>query len=81
MSPYDGLRIVSEGQHYIARDVSAWLAFMRTQATRFGTFWSAWRQRTRGLEDLYRMSDRELWDLGLSRSDFPAIRDGIYRRD
>jgi hypothetical protein len=30
---------------------------------------------------LYLFSERELWDVGLRRSDLPAIADGTYRRD
>jgi uncharacterized protein YjiS (DUF1127 family) len=78
MSQYDGLRIVSKGQHNIARDVGAWIAFIRMRIAQVGT---GRYRHTRGLEDLYRMTDRELWDLGLSRSDFPAIEDGTYRRN
>jgi uncharacterized protein YjiS (DUF1127 family) len=78
MSPYNGLRIVSEGHHNIARDVGAWIAGIGARIAQVGT---GRHRHARGLEDLYRMSDRELWDLGLSRSDFPAIEDGTYRRD
>jgi hypothetical protein len=42
---------------------------------------SARRTRARELRELYNCSDRELWDMGLSRSDFLAIEDGIYKRD
>jgi uncharacterized protein YjiS (DUF1127 family) len=39
------------------------------------------RARARELRELYRCSDRELWDIGLSRSDFLAIEKGTYSRD
>ena len=39
------------------------------------------RARARELRELYRCTDRELWDIGLSRSDFLAIENGTYRRD
>ena len=48
---------------------------------RLGSAWAARRKRARELRDLYRFSDRELWDVGLSRSDLPAIADGTYRRE
>ncbi len=43
--------------------------------------WTAWRDRDRELQELHRFSDRELWDVGLSRSDIMSIESGTYRRD
>jgi uncharacterized protein YjiS (DUF1127 family) len=34
----------------------------------------------RQMQELYRSSDRELWDMGLSRSDLPEIAKGTYRK-
>jgi uncharacterized protein YjiS (DUF1127 family) len=45
------------------------------------TNWVARRRSRRGAATLLAFSDRELWDLGLSRSDIPGIIDGTYRRD
>jgi uncharacterized protein YjiS (DUF1127 family) len=39
------------------------------------------RARAEELRELYRCTDRELRDIGLSRSDFMAIEKGTYRRD
>ena len=39
------------------------------------------RAHARDMQALYRFSDRELWDLGISRSDFMAIENGTFRRD
>ena len=41
--------------------------------------WKARRQRAHEAEALYASSDRELWDMGFSRSDIPSILDGTYR--
>jgi uncharacterized protein YjiS (DUF1127 family) len=38
------------------------------------------RRYHRDAAQLSRFSDRDLWDLGLSRSDLPSIADGSYRR-
>jgi uncharacterized protein YjiS (DUF1127 family) len=32
------------------------------------------------MRELYRLGDRELWDLGLSRSDLLRIENGSYSR-
>jgi uncharacterized protein YjiS (DUF1127 family) len=81
MRLYNGLHIVSEGHPAIPRDKIAWRPFARTQINRFIAFVIARRQRARQLHELYSMSDRELWDVGLSRSDRLAIDEGTYRRD
>ncbi|HBK07178.1 MAG TPA: hypothetical protein DDZ81_15225 [Acetobacteraceae bacterium] len=43
--------------------------------------WAEKRARARDMQDLYRFSDRELWDIGMSRSDFMAVENGTFRRD
>ena len=43
--------------------------------------WRAQRQeRARIARELLTYTDRELFDLGISRADIPAIIDGTYRR-
>jgi uncharacterized protein YjiS (DUF1127 family) len=49
-----------------------------------GTLRAAWlarRQRAQDVAALHRFSDRELWDLGLSRADIMGISNGTYQRD
>jgi uncharacterized protein YjiS (DUF1127 family) len=44
----------------------------------------SWAQRSalaRQMQELYQSSDRELLDMGLSRSDLPEIAKGTYRRE
>jgi uncharacterized protein YjiS (DUF1127 family) len=48
---------------------------------RLAAWWTLRRNRDREMADLYRFSDRELWDVGLSRSDIMSIEHGTYRRD
>ncbi len=44
----------------------------------------AWRERRRAraqmARELLSYTDRELFDLGISRADIPAVLDGTYRR-
>ena len=47
---------------------------------RIAARWQAHRRRTRELRELFALDDHDLRDLGLSRSDFLAIRDGTYHR-
>jgi uncharacterized protein YjiS (DUF1127 family) len=43
--------------------------------------WTQRRVLARQMEELHRSSDRELWDMGLSRSDLPEIAKGTYQHD
>jgi uncharacterized protein YjiS (DUF1127 family) len=66
------------GSQRSAEPVGTWLS------SRFQNLLARWEQRrtrARELRELYRCSDRELWDIGLSRSDFLAIEKGTYSRD
>jgi uncharacterized protein YjiS (DUF1127 family) len=68
-------------QQKIVSDLRRALSRARTRLRRLGEFWVVRRQRARELDELYRFTDRELNDLGLCRSDLPAIEQGLYRRD
>lgn len=39
-----------------------------------------WAERETAANELYRLDDRTLVDLGITRGDFPAILSGDYRR-
>ena len=43
--------------------------------------WKARRQRAHEAAALYASSDRELWDMGFSRSDIPSVLDGTFRQE
>jgi uncharacterized protein YjiS (DUF1127 family) len=75
------VRPISTGQPQIMREVSVWLSLLQAWLNRLGASWTARRQRSRQVQELYCSSDRELWDMGLSRSDLPAIARGTHHRD
>lgn len=75
------VRFLAEGRLPIVRATQAWLARQQIGLERLGASWWRRRQRAREVQALATFSDRELWDLGLSRADLPAISDGTYRRD
>lgn len=81
MSLNGGSRLISEEHQNITRDISAWLSRIPTQLSYAGAYLAAKLRRTRELDELRRFSDRELWDVGLSRSDILAIEKDLYRRD
>jgi uncharacterized protein YjiS (DUF1127 family) len=81
MSLFEQAPALSHGQQQSARGTSLWPTWLHARFDRVGNVWTAHRKRTRELRDLYRFSDRELWDVGLSRGDLPAIANGTYRRE
>ena len=81
MSLYDHAPALREGQQILAGEISPLFSRLRARIARSGAVWAERRRTARSLRQLDLCSDRELWDLGLSRSDFPAIIDGTFRRD
>jgi uncharacterized protein YjiS (DUF1127 family) len=57
------------------------VAILRRIADRAIARWQDHRRRTRELNELYAFDERELRDLGLSRSDFMAIENSTYHRE
>ena len=57
------------------------VALLRLLVDRAVARWQARRRRARELNELFAFDERELRDLGLSRSDFMAIEKGTYHRD
>jgi uncharacterized protein YjiS (DUF1127 family) len=79
---------LSENARHITRDphlslpsIPLGLARLGSELHRIGIAWAARRRRSRETRELYAMGDRDLWDMGLCRSDLPAIIAGSYRRD
>jgi uncharacterized protein YjiS (DUF1127 family) len=70
---------ISGGQR--AQDVGTSLSALAGGWRRLGAYLAARRARKLEMQELYRFSDRELWDVGLSRSDILSIEKGIYSRD
>ena len=81
MNLSNGTYLFSGGQHKTGRDAGAWLSHTIASLQHLRVYWDNRRTRARELGDLYRFSDRELWDIGLIRADIMAIERGTYRRD
>jgi uncharacterized protein YjiS (DUF1127 family) len=77
----DDTYLISGNQQKISTDVGKFLSSMRARLDRLGASWAASRARAQQMRDLHRFNDRELWDLGLSRSDIGSIERGTYRRE
>ena len=74
-------RFVAESHPKIASDLHRWLTQGHGIVRHLAEMWVARRQRAQELDELYAFTDRDLRDLGLSKSDLPAIERGLYRRE
>ncbi len=59
----------------------SWLSHTGARLHHLREVWAQRRARAREMRELNLCSDRELWDMGLSRSDLLSIEAGVYRRD
>ena len=59
----------------------SWLSQIVARLHHLRDVWAQRRARVREMQELNRCSDRELWDMGLSRSDLQSIEAGVFRRD
>jgi uncharacterized protein YjiS (DUF1127 family) len=57
------------------------VAVLRLIVDRAVATWQARRRRAQELSELFSFNERELRDLGLSRSDFMSIENGTYHRE
>jgi uncharacterized protein YjiS (DUF1127 family) len=80
MNLSNDVRLLPDAQQKIAAELLRLFAPAHALLHRLGDMWAARRQRERELGELYRFTDRDLADLGLSKSDLPAIEKGTYRR-
>jgi uncharacterized protein YjiS (DUF1127 family) len=69
------------GKQQIARKISVWPFRLQARIGQIVASWMVRRKQAREARDLLNFSDRELWDIGLGRSDVQSIIDGTYRRD
>jgi uncharacterized protein YjiS (DUF1127 family) len=57
------------------------LTLLRVALDRAVAHFQARRRRAQELRELFAFDERDLRDLGLSRSDFVSIQNGTYHRD
>jgi uncharacterized protein YjiS (DUF1127 family) len=74
-------RVLPDTHPKIPSELLRWLSQGLALLHRVADYWTARRQRARELDELYRFTDREFSDVGLSKSDLPAIEKGVYRRE
>jgi uncharacterized protein YjiS (DUF1127 family) len=68
-------------QHSIAHGSFEPAHGLRSWLSRRFALWTEKRRYARDMHDLAAFTDRDLWDLGLSRSDLMAVERGTYKRD
>ena len=81
MSRYDQAQALTQGQQLMTGELRTLLARLRARAARIGARLATRRSVMRDVRQLHLRTDRELRDMGLNRSDLPAIIKGVYRRD
>jgi uncharacterized protein YjiS (DUF1127 family) len=81
MNLSDDTFLISGDRQKIAPDIGTFLSAMRAGVHRLGASWIKRRTRAREMRELYRFTDRDLWDVGLSRSDVWSIEKGTFSRD
>jgi len=67
------LRPIDDGQQQIVSVFRICLSRLQSASARFGASWVARRKWRREIRQLHAFSDRELKDVGLSRSDLRGI--------
>lgn len=77
MSLSNNVSIISDGN----RDAGTWMSVVVRRLRWLGAYFGERRARSLEMDELYRFSDRELWDVGLSRSDILSIEQGTFHRD
>jgi uncharacterized protein YjiS (DUF1127 family) len=81
MNLFDDARFHLDTQPKILADLRHMRSLGRALLHRVIGVWAARRQRERDLHELYSFTEREFSDIGLSKSDLPAIEKGVYRRE
>jgi uncharacterized protein YjiS (DUF1127 family) len=81
MNLSDDTYLLSGNRQKLTPDIGTLLAAIRTRLHRLAAAWIKRHSRARELRELSRFTDRDLWDVGLSRSDVWSIERGTYRRD
>jgi uncharacterized protein YjiS (DUF1127 family) len=77
MNITDNTAALGAGERFVAGGS----ATIKTRLRQFAQAWTARRRRRREMDELALLSDHDLWDLGLGRSDVTSIMDGTYSRD
>lgn len=72
--------LVSQSRQSASPTPNTLVSRLQAGLDRIGTAWISYRQRSQDIQVLQSFSDRELWDMGLSRSDIVGIAKGTYRR-
>jgi uncharacterized protein YjiS (DUF1127 family) len=80
MNISDDAQLIAAGAQPIVSTARTWRTRLQAGLGRFGASWRTHRRRSREVQELAAFSDRELWDLGLGRSDLQAIANRTYRR-
>ena len=81
MNLSSNISISSASQRKFAGDAGTSISSFSQRLRRLAVYLQDRRERRLAADALHRFSDRELWDVGLSRADILSIGRGTFRRD
>ena len=81
MNLSSNISISSGRQRKLAGDSGSSIFTVALRLRRLAAYLANRRERRMAADALHRFSDRELWDVGLSRGDILSIGRGNFRKD
>jgi uncharacterized protein YjiS (DUF1127 family) len=69
----------TQSQDYSQQNAAAWRTRLHAALERFARARAERRRRARDFQALSESTDRQLWDMGISRSDVLSVVNGTYR--
>jgi uncharacterized protein YjiS (DUF1127 family) len=71
----------TQGHHHSGHNAAVWRTWLNTAIDRFSEVRAERRRRARDFHALSESTDRQLWDMGISRADVPSVVNGTYRSE
>ncbi len=81
MNLTESARLNSRTRAETSRNTNVWWTQVRAGLNRFAAYRAARRKHARDRQALFDFSDRELRDIGITRTDVPAVMNGTFSRD
>nr|WP_294526838.1 DUF1127 domain-containing protein [uncultured Rhodopila sp.] len=77
MNLYEG----TQSHHHSQHNAAIWRTRLHAALDRFVRARAERRRRARDFQALSESTDRQLWDMGISRADVPSVVNGTYRSE
>lgn len=70
-----------QSHHHSHQGAAVWRTWLTTAIDRFAEVRAERRRRARDFQALSESTDRQLWDMGISRSDVASVVNGTFRSE